>query len=119
VLRATLPFVDVWNTWFDLYGNAPGGFVRESTKVDEIAERVGRAPREIERSACVLVVVDRAAAERPRPDGFAPVEGSPGEIAAALAALAEAGADEAILVVDPINETSIRSLGEALAALDA
>ncbi len=118
VLTATLPFVDAWNTWFDLFGNSPEGFARESAKVDAVAERVGRAPREIERSACVLVVLDRAAAGRRRPDGFAPVEGSPGEIAASLRALAEAGADEAILVVDPITEASIRSLGETLAALD-
>jgi hypothetical protein len=40
-------------------------------------------------------------------------------IAGALHDLAEAGADEAILVVDPITERSIRTLGEALAALDA
>jgi hypothetical protein len=32
--------------------------------------------------------------------------------------MAEAGADEAILVVSPITEGSIRVLGEMLAALD-
>jgi hypothetical protein len=34
------------------------------------------------------------------------------------AALAEAGADEVILVVSPIDERSIRLSGEVLAALD-
>jgi len=34
-------------------------------------------------------------------------------LAAHLRALAEAGADEAILVVDPITESSIRSLGSS------
>jgi hypothetical protein len=37
-----------------------------------------------------------------------------GDVAAHLRALAEAGADEAILVVSPITEDSIRELGAAL-----
>ena len=118
VLTAALPHVDAWNAWFDLFGNAPEGFARESAKVDAVAERVGRAPAEIDRSACVLVVLDRSRAERPVPEGLAPLEGSPDRIAAGLRAFADAGADEAILVVDPITERSIRVLGDALAALD-
>ncbi len=118
MLRAALPHADAWNTWFDLYGNSPEGFERESAIVDRIAADVGRPPHEIERSACVLVVLDRSTRERPAPEGFAPLEGSPERLAAALRELAEAGADEAILVVDPIHERSIRALGETLAELD-
>jgi alkanesulfonate monooxygenase SsuD/methylene tetrahydromethanopterin reductase-like flavin-dependent oxidoreductase (luciferase family) len=118
VLTATLPFVDAWNAWFDLFANAPEGFEKESAAVDSLAERVGRAPEEIERSACVLVVLDRSAAGRAIPDGLAPVEGSADAIAARLREFAEAGADEAILVVEPITERSIRRLGDALAALE-
>ena len=40
-------------------------------------------------------------------------------IADGLCELAEAGAHEAILVVDPITEQSTRALGEVLAILDA
>ena len=29
VLAATLPHVDVWNTWYDLFANTPEGFARE------------------------------------------------------------------------------------------
>jgi alkanesulfonate monooxygenase SsuD/methylene tetrahydromethanopterin reductase-like flavin-dependent oxidoreductase (luciferase family) len=47
------------------------------------------------------------------------VEGPPDRIAAHLRALAEAGADEAILVADPITERSIRDLGAVLSLLDA
>jgi alkanesulfonate monooxygenase SsuD/methylene tetrahydromethanopterin reductase-like flavin-dependent oxidoreductase (luciferase family) len=50
--------------------------------------------------------------------GVPPLEGSAERIAAGLRDLAEAGANEAILVVSPINERSIRLLGEAVAALD-
>jgi probable F420-dependent oxidoreductase len=118
VLTAALPHVDAWNTWFDLYGNSAEGFARESARVDAIAERVGRAPGEVERSACLLVVLDRSTAERPRPEGFSPVEGPTDRVAAALRELADAGADEAILVLDPITERSVRALGETLAALE-
>jgi probable F420-dependent oxidoreductase len=118
MLAATLPHVDAWNTWYDRYGNTPEGFAAENRLVDEAAHRAGRDPRSIARSACVLVVLDRAAGERPIVEGVPPLEGSPERIAAGLRDLADAGADEAILVVSPITEESIRSLGEALAALD-
>ena len=44
-----------------------------------------------------------------------PVAGPPERIAAHLRELADAGADEAILVADPIDERSIRELAEAVA----
>jgi probable F420-dependent oxidoreductase len=118
MLAATLPHVDAWNTWYDRYGNTPEGFAAENALVDEAARRAGRDPRAIARSACVLVVVDRAARERPIVGGVPPLEGSPDRIAAGLRELAEAGADEAILVVSPITERSIRLLGEALERLE-
>lgn len=119
VLSIAVPHVDAWNTWYDLYGNTPEGFAGESAKVDAAAERAGRPPQAIERSACVLVVLDRATRERPVEAGVAPLEGTMDRIAGGVRDLAEAGADEAILVVDPITVRSIRDLGEALAILDA
>ncbi len=119
VLSIALPHVDAWNTWYDAYGNTPEGFAALNAKVSEAASRVGRAPGEIERSACVLVVLDRAAGERPIEDGIRPLEGTMERIAAGLRDISEAGADEAILVVSTITERSIRALGEALATLDA
>jgi probable F420-dependent oxidoreductase len=115
MLAATLAHVDAWNTWYDVYGNTPEGFRELNGRVDEAARAVGRDPAAVERSACALVVLDRAAGERPVPEGMTAVEG---DIADHLRALAEAGADEAILVVSPIDERSIRRLGDALAALD-
>lgn len=118
MMSIALPHVDAWNTWFDLYGNTPEGFAAESAKVTAAAERAGRDPAEIQRSACCLVVVDRSAGERPIPEGCPPLEGSVEAIADGLRSMAEAGADEAILVVSPITESSIRDLAETLAALD-
>ncbi len=114
MLEIAVPHVQAWNAWFDLFGNTPGGFAAESAKVTAAAERAGRDPSGIERSACVLVVLDRAAGERPIPPDCPPLEGSPDRIAAGLRAFAEAGADEVICVVSPITERSIRTLGEAL-----
>jgi probable F420-dependent oxidoreductase len=119
VLSIALPHVDVWNTWYDNYGNTAEGFAALNAKVSDAAQRAGRAPEEIARSACVLVVLDRAAGDRPLVVGVPPLEGSPDRIAAGLRDLAEAGADEAILVVSPITEGSIRALGEVLAILDS
>jgi probable F420-dependent oxidoreductase len=118
MLAATLPWVDRWNTWFDLYGNSPGGFATESEKVTAAARSLGRDPGAIERSACVLVVTDRADGGRPIEPDCPPVEGPPRAIAAHLHELAEAGADEAILVTSPITERSIRGLGTVMAELD-
>jgi probable F420-dependent oxidoreductase len=116
LLRATLPHVDGWNTWFDDIGNSPEGFAERSAHISAIAEEVGRDPSEIDRSACVLVVVDPSANERPVDPAYPPVslDGLDGH----LRQMSEAGADEAILVLSPITEASIRTVGETLAALD-
>jgi alkanesulfonate monooxygenase SsuD/methylene tetrahydromethanopterin reductase-like flavin-dependent oxidoreductase (luciferase family) len=115
MLGITLPYVDAWNAWWDDYGNSAEGFAALNERISAAAREAGRTPEEIERSACVLVVLDRAAGERPVTGEAPPVEGSADQIAAALTELDEAGADEAILVLSPITERSIRELAEALA----
>src|SRR5688572_21732092 len=110
VLAATLPHVDTWNTWFDWYGNTPEGFETRLREIDAACERAGRDPASIERSACVLVRLG-GTKERSDQEGVTPLEGSPEEIDGGLRAMAEAGADELILVLDPITEASIRALG--------
>ena len=117
VLTAALPHVDVWNTWFDWYGNTPDGFAARSHEIDEIALSVGRDPAEIERSACMLVALDPSAGERPSDPDAPPVTGSPADVADAIRAMSEAGADEVILVLDPITRTSIASMRTTLVAL--
>jgi hypothetical protein len=67
----------------------------------------------------VLVALDDANGERPDTPGAPPLRGSPDRIATALGELAEAGADEVILVVDPITERSIRELADVLTLLRA
>lgn len=119
MLSIALPHVDAWNTWFIEYGNTPEGFATLNARVDAAARDAGRDPRDVTRSACALIVLDRAAGERPVPPGVVAIEPPMSRIAAALGDLAAAGAHEVILVVSPITERSVRDLGEVLALLDA
>ena len=117
VLRATLPYVDGWNIWYDWFDNSPDGYARENDRVTAILRGVGRAPGEVWRSATVLVVLGDGASDRPISAATPAVTGSPTQIAGQLRAFADAGVDEAILVVTPITEESIRALAPAVAAL--
>jgi alkanesulfonate monooxygenase SsuD/methylene tetrahydromethanopterin reductase-like flavin-dependent oxidoreductase (luciferase family) len=102
VMAAAGPHIDWWNCWYSWYGNTPDGFADLSSGFE--------GP--FRRSACVLVSVDGGAGERPLEDEAPPVDlaGLPRH----LERLAEAGADEAILVLDPIDEASVRSVAERL-----
>jgi alkanesulfonate monooxygenase SsuD/methylene tetrahydromethanopterin reductase-like flavin-dependent oxidoreductase (luciferase family) len=113
VLGIALPHVDAWNTWYTDFGNTAEGFSALNERISAAARLAGRAPEEVERSACVLVLLDRSSPERPLE--MPPLEGTPDRIAERLRELADAGADEAILVVSPITERSIRRLAEVVA----
>jgi alkanesulfonate monooxygenase SsuD/methylene tetrahydromethanopterin reductase-like flavin-dependent oxidoreductase (luciferase family) len=118
MLTIALPHVDVWNTWYEDFGNSAEGFAALSDRISEAARLAGRDPTEIERSACVYVALDGSDADqRGSTPGAAPLEGPARRIASSLSEFAEAGADELILVVNPISERSIRKLAEVLALL--
>jgi len=102
VLAATSPHIDWWNCWYSWYGNTPSGFADLSSQFEGTFRR----------SACVLVSVDGGAGERPFEEGSPPIE--PAALRAHLHKLAEAGADEAILVLDPITERSVEVVAAAL-----
>jgi alkanesulfonate monooxygenase SsuD/methylene tetrahydromethanopterin reductase-like flavin-dependent oxidoreductase (luciferase family) len=113
MLAATLPHVDWWNTWYAGYGNTVEGFAELNARIDAAAERAGRDPADVARSACVLVELDAGAVRRPHTDeGIRPV--ATDELLGHLRALEQAGADEAILILRPITEESIRAIASAL-----
>lgn len=112
MLALALPHVDAWNTWYDSYGNSVDGFAALNQRITDTAIAAGREPQDIARSACVLVVVDPAAGERPSSPEAPGV--APERLEEHLRELAEAGADEVILVANPITEHSIRLLGEVV-----
>jgi probable F420-dependent oxidoreductase len=117
MLGIALPHVQVWNTWYEDFGNSPEGFAALNERISAAARDAGRDPSEIERSACVYVAPGRSEEGRPRTAEAPPLEGPASEIASSLSAFAEAGADELILVVNPITEPSLRELAEVLALL--
>ena len=117
MLAATLPHVDAWNTWYADYRNSPERFEELNGRITAAAEGAGRDPTEVERSACVLVALDGSVGERASTPATPPLEGSAERVAAGLRELAEAGADEVILVLDPITERSIRELAAVVALL--
>jgi probable F420-dependent oxidoreductase len=115
MLAATLPYVDCWNTWYAGYENRVEGFADLNARITAAAEGAGRDPETVERSACVLVELDPEAVRRPHTDeAVEPV--MPEGLVAHLRALDEAGADEAILILRPITEASITTLGPLLSA---
>jgi probable F420-dependent oxidoreductase len=117
MLAIALPYVDVWNTWYEDLGNNAEGFAALNAHISEAARLAGRDPADIERSACVYVALDGANCERTSTPAAPPLEGPAERIASRLSEFAEAGADEVILVVNPISARSIGELGEVLAAL--
>jgi alkanesulfonate monooxygenase SsuD/methylene tetrahydromethanopterin reductase-like flavin-dependent oxidoreductase (luciferase family) len=103
MVEITCEHVETWNSWYSWYGNTPEGFAVLSAKLGI----------NVRRSACVLVAVEGGAGERPAEAGSPPIEAS--RLPEHLRALAEAGAHEAILVLDPITESSVRTVA-AIAA---
>jgi alkanesulfonate monooxygenase SsuD/methylene tetrahydromethanopterin reductase-like flavin-dependent oxidoreductase (luciferase family) len=112
MLSIALPHVHAWNTWYDSYGNTAEGFAQLNARIDAAARDAGRRPEDITRSACAFVLLDRDAPERAVTPEAPPIERS--DVAARVRELADAGADEVILVVSPITERSVRELGATL-----
>jgi Coenzyme F420-dependent N5,N10-methylene tetrahydromethanopterin reductase and related flavin-dependent oxidoreductases len=101
VFAASSAHIDYWNCWYAWYGNTPSGFAKLSAAFEG----------NFRRSACVLVTVGDGGERPPDPT-------SPPVAAAALREhlieLEAAGADEAILVLDPINELALVTVAKEL-----
>lgn len=117
VLRITLPHVDGWNVWCDWFGNTPEGFAQENERVTRILTELGRDPADVYRSATVFVTMEGGHVDRPHAHPIELVTGPPDQIASRLIQFQEVGLDEAILVLNPITEASIRGLADVVSAL--
>ena len=85
---ATLPYVDVWNTWYDWYGNTAEGFGANGPGDRRRVRTRGRDPATLERSACVLVRLGDIGVERPAEPEVTPLSGSLDAIAHGMRAMA-------------------------------
>jgi alkanesulfonate monooxygenase SsuD/methylene tetrahydromethanopterin reductase-like flavin-dependent oxidoreductase (luciferase family) len=113
MLGIALPHVEAWNTWFSSYGNTVDGFANLRADIDAACLKAGRDPAELSHSACVLVRVGDGAGERP--NDIPPV--AIRDLGSHLHQMGEAGADEIILVLDPIDERSTRQVANAIVDL--
>jgi alkanesulfonate monooxygenase SsuD/methylene tetrahydromethanopterin reductase-like flavin-dependent oxidoreductase (luciferase family) len=113
MLGIALPYVEAWNTWYRTYGNTLEGFASLRAEIDAACVRAGRDPGDLTHSACVLVRVGDGPSERPH--DAPPVAAR--NLVEHLRLLSEAGADEAILVLDPIDERSTREVATAIVDL--
>lgn len=120
LLSATLPFVQMWNTWYGSYGNTPEGLADLVATVDHIAGSAGVDPLSFEKTAAVLVrVPDLVAGDhRKRPGDPPAIVGAPDVIATRLMEFANAGVSHIQLVVEPISSASVEWLGSVLQVLD-
>ena len=121
MLSIAMPVADAWNAWWSQYGNSVDGFVELKGRVDAAIAAAGRTAGSVAATACVLVQLDdgsgRVMGDFPGRD-IHPVTGGSDGIADHLAALAAAGADHVQLVLDPITESSIETIGTVLEILD-
>ncbi len=115
MLAATLPYVDRWNTWYDRYGNTIEGFAELNAFVTRAvrASPAATRPGSTARPRCWSSSIPDAA-KRPHSDirkQSDPI--TPDALRAHLEGLEQAGADEAILILRPITEESIRAVAGA------
>ncbi len=122
MMRIGLPHADLWNTWWSDYGNSPVEFARLKGRVDAAAVEAGRLPGEVTATAAVFVQLPAGEGRVMGDSDYAapvtPVVGEPGAIAEHLHAMAEAGAAQVQLVLDPITVPTIELVGRALDTLE-
>lgn len=114
MLHIGLPHVDAWNVWWSDYGNGADGFAAVRAQVENALEQVGRPVGEVEATAAVMVQLPggdgRLMGETYNDRTVRPVPVS--ELAAHLRAMADAGAAQLQLVLDPITVESIQIVGD-------
>lgn len=118
-LRLTLPHVESWN--WDGFVDDPEEFAAASRAVDAICAEVGRDPRDVQRTAHLVVRLSNPEGLPidPLPPHLRIIEGETDAVAARLRAFADAGADEVMLIVDPARTEAMDELARAAEELRA
>jgi alkanesulfonate monooxygenase SsuD/methylene tetrahydromethanopterin reductase-like flavin-dependent oxidoreductase (luciferase family) len=121
MLRATLPYVDAWNVWFEDFENDPLVLREVIARVDRIAADVDRDPATFSHSVALLVGV-LGATSRPSvypSKGQTPISGSAAEIAAKIEAFYREGVDHIQIVLTPITLEAIETLAPVVEQLNS
>ena len=120
MLRATMAHADMWNSWFDGFGNRVEGLPELTALVDDACEAVGRDPGDVERTVALYVQLPGGAGREPGDvdRGTAdPISGSRSEIADRLRSFDGAGISHLQIVLDPIDAPSVEELAEIVALI--
>lgn len=119
MLRATLPYVDAWNVWFEDFENDPVVLRTVMGRVDRLAEDAGRDPATFSHSVAILVGV-LGSTNRPSvypSKGQRPISGSSSEIAEQIETFYAEGVDHIQIVLTPITLEAIESLAPVVEQL--
>jgi alkanesulfonate monooxygenase SsuD/methylene tetrahydromethanopterin reductase-like flavin-dependent oxidoreductase (luciferase family) len=120
MLRATLPYVDLWNAWISGTRSNADQVPAMRELVDDACRQVGRDPATLERS--VSIMVDQTGTKEigpsMKPDTADPLTGSPEEIAAGIRAFAAEGISHLQMYLVPNTIQSIERFGAVLEILD-
>jgi probable F420-dependent oxidoreductase len=118
MLRLTARYADAWNAYFVHTKNRAEGVAPLRERIDAACLAVGRDPATLQRTATVFVQMSGATARPLAPHwDFAPVTGSPDEIAAELRRYADEGISHLQLWLEPNTIESIEAFAPVLAAL--
>ena len=123
MLEIALPYVEMWNGWYEDWDNNRTGLARLLAEIDAACEKVGRDPQTLVRTICPLVRMKGGRgriSDFPGQAGDNPINGAdPAILAEELNAFAELGVGHVQLVIDPITAGSIADLKAVLDMLDA
>jgi probable F420-dependent oxidoreductase len=111
MLSIALPHVAAWNSWFVDFANDPAALPRLLAKIESACGEVGRDPTEVEKTVALLIQLEGGGCRRLSTN---PLTGSVEELADSLHRVAAAGIDGVQLVLDPIDERSIATMGLVL-----
>jgi probable F420-dependent oxidoreductase len=120
MLRIAAPHVDSWNVWHDLFANDASRLGPFITALDEACAEVGRDPREIERTATMLVQLPGGSGRAQGGDWgerTPALRAAPEELGRAIEAYRALGISHIQLVLDPITIESIEALAPTLETL--
>lgn len=115
MLRATLPHVDLWNTWHTDFGNHPDGLPPLLDLVDEVCISVGRDPNEVGRTVALYVQLPEGRGRRAGSSERPQVEPVPvGALPDVRGALEVLGVAHVMLVLDPIDAASVEKVARVI-----
>lgn len=113
MLSIALPHVSSWNSWFVDFENDPAQLPRLIATIEDACDRAGRDPETLEKTVALLFQLADSGDRRLSTN---PITGDIPTMADALHRVSAAGVDGVQLVLDPIDERSIDTMGQVLAS---